>query len=90
MSRKVELPEEIFEALGPEPERSVLEAVLLLLVFEGEMSVVRAGELLGLDRRSAGTHREASTTRIYPGRTWPTSCATSKDTLRPARLRNGA
>jgi len=53
MSRKVELSGEILDALGPEPERAVPEAVLLLLVFEGKMSVARAGELLGLDRRLA-------------------------------------
>ena len=49
----LELPEEVVEALGPEPERAALEAVLLFLISEGKMSVARAGEILGLDRISA-------------------------------------
>ncbi len=49
----LELPEELVEALGPEPERAALEAVLLFLISEGKMSVARAGEILGLDRISA-------------------------------------
>jgi hypothetical protein len=48
---KVELPAEVVEALGPEPEREVLEGVLLLLVSQGKMSVARAGEILGLESR---------------------------------------
>jgi predicted HTH domain antitoxin len=51
MNLKVELPAEVVEALGPEPEREVLEGVLLLLVSEGKMSVARAGEILGLESR---------------------------------------
>ncbi len=51
MNLKVELPAEVVDALGPEPEREVIEGVLLLLVSEGEMSVARAGELLGLRGR---------------------------------------
>jgi proteasome lid subunit RPN8/RPN11 len=47
------LPEEVVEALGPEPERAALEAVLLFLISEDKMSVDRAGEILGLDRNSA-------------------------------------
>lgn len=39
--------------MGPEPERSALEAVLLFLVSEDKMSVARAGEILCLDRISA-------------------------------------
>ena len=49
----LELPEEVIEALGPEPERATLEAVLLFLVSEDRMSVARAGEILDLDRISA-------------------------------------
>jgi len=49
----LELPEEVVEALGPEPERAALEAVLLFLISEDKMSVARAGEILGFDRISA-------------------------------------
>lgn len=51
MDVKVKLPAEVVEALGPEPEREVLEGILLLLVSEGKMSVARAGEILGLEGR---------------------------------------
>lgn len=53
MSINSQLPEELIEVLGPEPEREALEAVLLFLVSEGEISVVRAGEIPGLDRLAA-------------------------------------
>ncbi len=53
MSMNLELPEEIVEALGPEPERAALEAVLLFLISEDKISVAHAGEILGLDRISA-------------------------------------
>ena len=49
----LELPREIVEALGSEPERAALKAVLLFLIFENKMSVGWAGEVLGLDRISA-------------------------------------
>jgi hypothetical protein len=49
----LELPEEVIEALGPEPERAVLEAVLMFLISDDKISVARAGEILGLDRISA-------------------------------------
>lgn len=49
----IELPEEVVEALGPEPERAALEAMLLFLISEDKMSVARAGEILGFDRISA-------------------------------------
>jgi hypothetical protein len=39
--------------LGPDPERSALEAMLLFLISEDKMSVARAGEILSLDRISA-------------------------------------
>lgn len=51
MSINLELPAEVVEVLGPEPEREVLEGVLLLLVSEGKMSVARAGEILGFESR---------------------------------------
>ncbi|MGB3682664.1 MAG: hypothetical protein WA990_09280 [Rubrobacteraceae bacterium] len=51
MDMRVELPAEVVEALGPKPEREVLEGVLPLLVSEGKMSVARAGEILGLKGR---------------------------------------
>jgi hypothetical protein len=53
MSMHLELPEEVVEALGPEPERAALEAVLLFLISEDKMSVTHAGEILCLDRISA-------------------------------------
>ena len=53
VSMNLELPEEVVEALGPEPERAALEAVLLFLISEDKISVARAGEILGLDRISA-------------------------------------
>lgn len=53
MDMKLALPDEVLEALGPEPERATLEAVPLLLVSESKLSAARAGEILGLDRMSA-------------------------------------
>lgn len=50
---KLILPDEVLKALGPEPERTALEAVLLFLVSEDKISVAQAGEILGLDRMSA-------------------------------------
>lgn len=52
MTLKLDLPEEVIEALGSKPEREVLEGVLLLLVSEGKITLGRAGEILGLDRLS--------------------------------------
>jgi hypothetical protein len=49
----LELPEVVVEALGPEPERAALEAVLLFLISEDKISVALAGEILGFDRISA-------------------------------------
>lgn len=51
MNRKVELPAEVVDALGPEPEREVIEGVLLLLVSKEKLSVAHAGEILGLRGR---------------------------------------
>ena len=53
MSINLELPEEVVEALGPEPEQATLKAVLLFLISEDKMSVARVGEILGVDRISA-------------------------------------
>ena len=53
MDLSLRLPDEVVEALGPEPEREALEGVLLLLVSEGKLSLERAGEILGLGTREA-------------------------------------
>ena len=53
MGMNLELPEEVVEALGPEPEHAALEAVLLFLISKDKISVARAGEILDLDRISA-------------------------------------
>jgi hypothetical protein len=50
------LPDEVVEALGPDPEREALEGVLLLLVGEGRMPLERAGEILGFGDREEATH----------------------------------
>lgn len=49
MRLNLDLPPEAIEALGSDPERGALEAVLLFLVDEGKMSVACAGEMLGLE-----------------------------------------
>jgi hypothetical protein len=49
MEMKLTLPDEVVRKLGDDPEREVLEGVLLLLVGDGKMSLERAGEILGLD-----------------------------------------
>ena len=51
MSMNLQLPDEVVEALGPDPEREALEGVLLLLVGEGRISLERAGEILGFGNR---------------------------------------
>lgn len=53
MEIRLDLPQEILDALGDSPEREALEAVLLFLVREGRMSVARAGRTLGLDRQES-------------------------------------
>ncbi|MGH3088540.1 MAG: hypothetical protein ACRDSJ_14625 [Rubrobacteraceae bacterium] len=63
---KLSLPDEVLEVLGREPEREVLEGVLLLLVGEGRMDLERAGAILGLEGREAAA-------RWYAGRTLPPS-----------------
>ncbi len=52
------------DALGRDPEREVLEGVLLLLISEGRISLDRAGEILGF-----GDSEEA--TRWYAERALP-------------------
>lgn len=42
------LPDELKEVLGPKPERDALEALLAELAFNGRISVVFAGQVLGL------------------------------------------
>ncbi|MBA3473663.1 MAG: hypothetical protein H0T57_10625 [Rubrobacter sp.] len=51
MDIKFTLPDEVLEALGPDPEREALEGMLLLLVGEGRLPLERAGEVLGLGSR---------------------------------------
>lgn len=41
MDLNLRLPDEVVEALGPEPEREALEGVLLLLIGEGRISLKR-------------------------------------------------
>jgi predicted HTH domain antitoxin len=53
MTLMVDLPEDVLAALGAEPQREVLESVVLHLVTQGKLPVARAGELLGMDRLSA-------------------------------------
>lgn len=53
MTLKLDLPAEVVEALGEEPEHEVLEAVLLFLINEDRISVARAGWILGLSRLEA-------------------------------------
>ncbi len=67
MDVKLTLPDEILEALGPDPEREVLEGVLLLLVGEDRLALEQAGEILGLGGREAA--------RWYTRRTMPRSSA---------------
>lgn len=62
MDVKLTLPDEVVAALGREPEREVLEGVLLLLVSEGKISLERAAAVLGF-----GGHEEAA--RWYADRT---------------------
>lgn len=47
------VPEEVVAALGEEPEREALEALLLHLIRADKVSVAWAGDKLGLDRREA-------------------------------------
>ena len=56
MDVRLTLPDEMLEALGPDPERETLEGLLLLLVGEGRLSLERAGEVLGLEGREQAEH----------------------------------
>jgi predicted HTH domain antitoxin len=53
MTLQLELPDEVLGLLGNEPQREVLESVLLHLIQEERMTVAKAGEILGLDRLEA-------------------------------------
>jgi predicted HTH domain antitoxin len=53
MDVRITLPDEVLEALGPNPEREALEGVLLLLVGEGRVSLERAADVLGMSREEA-------------------------------------
>ena len=53
MTLHLELPTEVLEALGSEPQREILEGVLLLLVQQERMTVAKAGSVLGLDHQEA-------------------------------------
>lgn len=53
MTLQLDLPQDVLELLGPEPEREVLEALVLELVREKKMTIARGGEILGLDRWEA-------------------------------------
>ncbi len=66
MDARVELPAEVLEALGPKPEREVLEGVLLLLVSEGKISVARTGEILGLKGRLSAIRWYTGHSLLYP------------------------
>lgn len=50
---ELRVPEEVLAALGDEPEREALEALLLHLVRADRVSVAWAGKKLGLDRQEA-------------------------------------
>ena len=50
MNVQLELPLELEALLSPDPERSVLESVLLRLIRLEHISVARAGEILKLNR----------------------------------------
>ncbi len=52
-SLELKLPEEVVEALGEEPERQALEALLLYLIRADRVSVAWAGARIGLGRQEA-------------------------------------
>lgn len=57
------MPDEVARRLGDEPEREVLEGVLLLMVGEGRLSLEKAGGILGLDAVEAARWHEERTSR---------------------------
>lgn len=67
MDLNLRLPDEVVEALGPEPEREALEGVLLLLVGEGRMTLERAGEILDLEGREQAARWYAGRASARPG-----------------------
>lgn len=81
MDMKLTLPDEVAEKLGDEPEREVLEGVLLLLVGERKLSLERAGAVLGFDGEESA--------RWYAGRVRPAAeGGSSKDLPKPVFLEN--
>ena len=50
MNVQLELPSDLATFLHPNPERIILESLLLRLVQQDDISVARAGEILGLSR----------------------------------------
>ncbi len=79
MSLNLRLPDEVAEALGPEPEREALEDVLLLLVGDGRIDLERAGVILGF-----GYREEAA--RWYAERAWPRPESGAGDPVEPEDL----
>ena len=53
MTLQLDLPDEVLTLLGDEPQQEALEGVLLHLVQRQQLTVAKAGSLLGLDRREA-------------------------------------
>jgi hypothetical protein len=53
MTLTLELPRKVLDALGTDPQREVLEALLLKLILEDRLTVAQAGYLLGLSRHDA-------------------------------------
>lgn len=53
MTVRLELPPDLEAALGPDPQRSVLESVLVQLVRNHAVSLARAAEVLGFSREEA-------------------------------------
>lgn len=48
MQLTLDLPDELAAALGPQPDRGALEAILAEMAFTGTISVAYAGQVLGL------------------------------------------
>jgi hypothetical protein len=53
MTVQVDMPKEVLELLGEEPERKLLEAMLLQLIHAHQITVGYAGRVLGLRRDDA-------------------------------------
>ncbi len=82
MSLNLDLPREAIEALGPDPERGALEAVLLFLIDEGKMSVARAGQILGFPDRPAAARWYASRGSVSAGLSYSSSLPAAKAVAR--------